>query len=39
MTRLALMMSALLVLAACETTKGFGEDVEDLGQTIQEEAE
>ena len=39
MSKIVLMLSALLTLAACETTKGFGEDVETLGENIQEEAE
>ncbi|HBU96368.1 MULTISPECIES: entericidin A/B family lipoprotein [Thalassospira] len=28
-----------LGLAACETAEGFGQDVEDAGEAIQEEAE
>ncbi|HAI32846.1 MULTISPECIES: entericidin A/B family lipoprotein [unclassified Thalassospira] len=34
-----LMISGMgLGLAACETAEGFGEDVEDAGEAIQEEA-
>tara|TARA_R100000988_G_C3939464_1_gene135475 strand:- start:369 stop:509 length:141 start_codon:yes stop_codon:yes gene_type:complete len=35
-----LMISGMgLGLAACETAEGFGEDVEDAGEAIQEEAD
>ncbi|MCC9624078.1 entericidin A/B family lipoprotein [Thalassospira sp. MA62] len=35
-----LMISGMgLGLAACETTEGFGEDVEDAGEAIQDSAE
>ncbi|SIT86984.1 entericidin A/B family lipoprotein [Pontibaca methylaminivorans] len=36
---LSLLCVALFALAACETTKGFGEDVETLGSGISQEAE
>ena len=38
MTRLATMLSALALLAACETVEGFGRDVETAGEVIQEES-
>ncbi|QBF31029.1 entericidin A/B family lipoprotein [Thalassococcus sp. S3] len=39
MTRIAALMIALTTLAACETAEGFGRDVEDLGENIQDEAD
>ena len=36
---LMLLVSFGLVLAGCNTTQGFGEDVESAGEEIQEEAE
>ena len=38
MTRFALMIAALGFLAACETTEGFGRDVENTGEAIQNAA-
>ena len=32
-------LMAALALSACETAEGFGQDVEDLGEDIQEEAD
>lgn len=32
-------LTALMALAACETTEGFGRDVENLGDNIEEAAE
>lgn len=34
MTRAALLILALFALAACETTKGAGRDIEKAGQAI-----
>jgi predicted small secreted protein len=39
MPRSTLTLLALLALAACETAGGFGEDVEETGELIQEGAE
>lgn len=39
MSRITLVVLALLGLAACETTEGFGRDVQSVGQSIEEEAE
>lgn len=39
MSRITLVILALLGLAACETTEGFGRDVQSVGQSIEEEAE
>lgn len=39
MTRIALLLAALGVLAACEATEGLGRDVQTLGQNIEDEAE
>lgn len=39
MIRYAIIFLSLLGLSACETTKGFGQDVESLGQNIEQEAE
>jgi len=36
---LLLLVSAAGAFFGCETTEGFGEDVEDLGENISEEAE
>lgn len=38
MTRLALILAAVLGLAACETIKGAGQDLQSAGQTIEFEA-
>lgn len=35
MTRLALAVALLLGLAACETMKGFGRDVQSAGRTVE----
>ncbi|WP_371225504.1 entericidin A/B family lipoprotein [Roseovarius sp. 2305UL8-3] len=32
-------LTALMALVACETTEGFGRDVENLGDSIEEAAE
>lgn len=34
MIRAALLLSFVLVLAACETTKGVGRDIENAGQAL-----
>lgn len=34
MLRLAILLSAVLALAACETTKGVGRDVENAGEAL-----
>ncbi|WP_299613540.1 entericidin A/B family lipoprotein [uncultured Tateyamaria sp.] len=34
-----LIMTALLGLAACETTEGFGRDVQTLGNAIEDESQ
>ncbi len=39
MTRYAMMLAALLGLAACNTTAGFGEDLQQTGETVEETAE
>lgn len=39
MLRTMLLITALFGLAACETAEGFGRDVENLGEEIEEEAE
>mgnify|MGYP006282404501 FL=1 len=39
MPRLTLTLLALLALAGCETAQGFGQDVEETGAFIQDEAE
>lgn len=39
MLRLTLMIVTLASLAACETTEGFGRDVQKAGQAIEEEAD
>ena len=40
MTRYAILFAALLGLTACdETMRGFGEDVEDAGDAIEEETD
>ena len=39
MSRITLVVLALLGLAACETSEGFGRDVQSVGQSIEEEAE
>ena len=38
MTRIMLTLTALTLLAACETVEGFGQDVETAGEAIQEES-
>ena len=38
MTRIAVLLTALLALGACETIKGAGQDIESAGQVIQDEA-
>ena len=38
MTRIILTLAALTMLAACETVEGFGQDVENAGEAIQEES-
>ena len=39
MIRVFALMSAMFALAACETTEGFGRDVQNVGQAIEDEAE
>ncbi|MEE4117885.1 MAG: hypothetical protein V2I65_02605 [Paracoccaceae bacterium] len=39
MLRLTLTLLALMALAACETAGGLGQDVENTGEFIQQEAE
>lgn len=34
MLRVAILLSAVLALAACETTKGFGRDVQNAGEAL-----
>lgn len=34
MIRLAILFAAVLALAACETTKGIGRDVQNAGQAL-----
>lgn len=36
MLRLTILLSAVLALAACETTKGVGRDVENAGEALDE---
>jgi entericidin B len=36
MTRLAVLLSLVLALAACETTKGIGRDVQNAGEALDE---
>lgn len=36
MLRLAILLSAILALAACETTKGIGRDVQNAGEALDE---
>ena len=38
MSRVTFMLSALLLLSACETIKGAGQDLQDAGHTIKSEA-
>lgn len=38
MTRLAILLAAVLGLSACETIKGAGQDLQSAGQTIESEA-
>lgn len=38
MTRISVLLTALLALGACETIKGAGQDIESAGQVIQDEA-
>lgn len=38
MTRLAIILAAVLGLSACETIKGAGQDLQSAGQTIESEA-
>lgn len=39
MSKLAVTLIAVLTMAACETTQGFGRDVQDAGQAIENEVE
>ena len=39
MTRIVLISTLFGLLAACETVEGVGEDVENLGEQIQQEEE
>ena len=39
MSRYAILFASLLGLAACETMGGFGQDVENAGEAIEETAE
>ena len=39
MYRIAAFLGLSLALAACETAEGFGQDVENTGQAIQDAAE
>lgn len=34
MLRIAILLSAVLALAACETTKGIGRDVQNAGEAL-----
>lgn len=36
MTRIAVLLSLVLALAACETTKGLGRDVTNAGEALDE---
>ena len=36
MIRIAILLSAVLALAACETTKGVGRDVQNAGEALDE---
>lgn len=38
MTRIAFILAALGFLTACETVEGFGQDVENTGEAIQQGA-
>jgi predicted small secreted protein len=38
MFRVSIIVIAALSLSACETAQGFGRDVENAGETLQEEA-
>jgi len=38
MLRITAVIAALLTLSACETAKGFGQDVQKAGAAIEEEA-
>lgn len=38
MLRLTLAITALIALVACETIEGFGQDVENTGEAIEDEA-
>ncbi|WP_172292552.1 entericidin A/B family lipoprotein [Pseudoruegeria sp. HB172150] len=38
MTRIVILLTALAALAACETVEGFGQDVENAGEELQEES-
>lgn len=38
MLRLTLAITALFALVACETVEGFGQDVENTGEAIEDEA-
>ncbi len=39
MIRATLLFLSLFALAACETTEGFGQDVQNLGSNIEQEAQ
>lgn len=39
MLKFAVTILAVLTMAACETTQGFGRDVQDAGQAIENEVE
>ncbi|MFD0858359.1 entericidin A/B family lipoprotein [Roseovarius aquimarinus] len=39
MPKIAFTLAALVALAACNTVEGFGQDVENTGEAIEEEAE
>ena len=39
MTRIAILLTALLGLAACETIQGAGRDIQTAGEAIEETAE
>ncbi|MDO5758165.1 MAG: entericidin A/B family lipoprotein [Rhodobacterales bacterium] len=39
MLKVTLAIIAILGIAACETTEGFGRDVQNAGQAIEQEAE
>ncbi len=38
MTRLTLTLATLMLLTACETMQGLGRDVENTGETLQQES-